>query len=455
MGSDIGKNKPAATEQASRHSETDSSTSKPGEKQSGSSSREGLSVELTLSRISNASSGDSSVPRRLVRAIPDMRLFKFVKKSTTKETNATATGQPVDGIPTKVQEPPTLAVEQEAVELAKPTRSTSKRETTGFFRIGPKEHPARPPSSLNVGVAATTTIESETATKVSLTADNMDIFRLKVEDSDPTSKPAIMSVTSFRKGGWDSVVKGIQKSYGGTSTSSIRKGDKTAPSSDKQPSSPRTKPTKKPKLTGLFKHKNDPPPAWSSHKSVSTEGVSSIHSQVSPLEQSEGSSEPKVSSSSGSTSHHSVRPAPVPPVAPERGQPLPSPRILPHQRDKFRGYFGITNSFDDNEDGSALSGSGTPLSTWKTAVEEPPLERRQTTETCKSYHQVRLDSIVGDGESKARSDALLQLAAESEIPEHYAHSPLCPEHPQHPSGGKGWCPQHARMRRESAQYLSL
>jgi hypothetical protein len=40
-------------------------------------------VELTPKRISTASSGDSSVPLRLVHAIPDVRLFKIARKPRT------------------------------------------------------------------------------------------------------------------------------------------------------------------------------------------------------------------------------------------------------------------------------------------------------------------------------------------------------------------------------------
>jgi hypothetical protein len=159
MDSYIGSNKSNVTEQTSQHpSETDSSASKPEDKQSGPPSREGSSVELTPSRISVASSGDSSIPRRLVRAIPDMRLFKYARKSSTaKETKPGVNGKhdhTVDDVagPLKGQEFPNISVgRQESPESAESTRSKlSKRETKGFFRTAPKDHPARPPSSLNV-----------------------------------------------------------------------------------------------------------------------------------------------------------------------------------------------------------------------------------------------------------------------------------------------------------------
>ena len=156
MDSYIGSNKSNVTEQTSQHpSETDSSASKPEDKQSRPASREGLSVELTPSRVSVASSGDSSVPRRLVRAIPDMRLFKYARKSSTaKETKPGVNGkhgQTVDdgAGSLKGQEFPNISVgRQESPESAESTGSKlSKRETKGFFRTAPKDHPTRPPPS--------------------------------------------------------------------------------------------------------------------------------------------------------------------------------------------------------------------------------------------------------------------------------------------------------------------
>jgi hypothetical protein len=75
-------------------------------------------------------------------------------------------------------------------------------------------------------------VEPEVTKGDSLTADNVNNLLLKAErteEDDPTNKPAVMSMKSFRKGSRDSVVKGIQKSYGDSSTSSLLKGDKTAP----------------------------------------------------------------------------------------------------------------------------------------------------------------------------------------------------------------------------------
>jgi hypothetical protein len=105
-------------------------------------------------------------------------------------------------------------------------------------------------------------------------------MRLKLErDSEEISKLATMSVTSFRKGSWDSVIKSIHKSHGVSSTSSVQKGDKIGPVNDN--------PIKKPKLTGLFKHKNDPSQPWFASKSTSSSeaiGPDLMHSRVSPLE---------------------------------------------------------------------------------------------------------------------------------------------------------------------------
>jgi hypothetical protein len=140
---------------------------------------------------------------------------------------------------------------------------------------------------------------------------------------------------------------------------------------------------------------------------------------------------------------------------PERGQPLPSPAILSRPRDKFRGYFGITGSFDSSEDTSSTATGPGMLSPRATVANEPEAERSDRRESRGSLYQIRLDSIVDDNESKARFDALAQLAAEGDIPEHYAHSPLCPQHPLHPSGGKGWCPQHAELRRERTLDLKI
>jgi hypothetical protein len=66
-----------------------------------------------------------------------------------------------------------------------------------------------------------------------------------------------------------------------------------------------------------------------------------------------------------------------------------------------------------------------------------------------------MDSTMDSAASKLRFEAEVQLGMEREIPGHYADSPLCPIHPQSPSRGKGWCPQHASLRRELVQDLNI
>ena len=66
-----------------------------------------------------------------------------------------------------------------------------------------------------------------------------------------------------------------------------------------------------------------------------------------------------------------------------------------------------------------------------------------------------MDSTTDSEASKLRSEAEVQLGTEREIPEHYADRPLCSMHLQSLSRGKGWCLQHASLRRERAQDLNL
>jgi hypothetical protein len=114
----------------------------------------------------------------------------------------------------------------------------------------------------------------------------------------------------------------------------------------------------------------------------------------------------------------------------------------------------MTRNFDNSKDASSAAIAwGTPASLPAPPAEELPRQpdprRRRTSwdpyrNTGIWYHDM-IESTVDEEANKSPADAPEQLAAERDIPEHYANSPLCPMHPLHPSHGKGWCPQHSAV----------
>jgi hypothetical protein len=132
-------------------------------------------------------------------------------------------------------------MDQVTTSLSRSTRlKSSGKEITGFFKSGLKEQPvpSNSPTNSDTNCIASGTSDSESMRTDLLNPNKNKNFRQLIERSQRNDRisrpPSLMSVTSFRKQNWDSMIKGIQKSHGaGTSSAVVRRGVKTTPTNDK------------------------------------------------------------------------------------------------------------------------------------------------------------------------------------------------------------------------------